>query len=176
MASLENLRVLVVDDNRNMRTIVSALLKGLGVVHVRAAQDGGQALKVLADWAADVAIVDFRMDPMDGVTFTQTVRRDPDNINPFLPVIMLTGYSAKGRVLEARDAGVTEMMSKPVTAKALVARLNAVIMNPRPFIRTRTYFGPDRRRRRDPEYRGPERRNKGELALDWRESPTPEQS
>jgi len=166
MASLENLRVLVCDDNRNMRTVVTALLKGMGISQVRGAQDGGQALKVLADWAADVVIVDFRMDPMDGVTFIQKVRRDPDSINPFLPIIMLTGYSAKGRVLEARDSGVTEMMTKPVTAKALAARLNAVILNPRPFIKTATYFGPDRRRRSDPEYRGPERRNKGELALD----------
>jgi len=158
MASLETLRVLVADDNRNMRTIVMVLLKGLGVVHIRAAQDGGQALKVLDDWGADVAIVDFRMQPMDGVTFIQKVRTDPNSKNPFLPIIMLTGYAEKGRVLEARDAGVTEMIIKPVTAKALVARLNAVIFNPRPFVRTTTYFGPDRRRRHDPDYVGLERR------------------
>jgi two-component system chemotaxis response regulator CheY len=162
MASLEKLRVLVADDNRNMRTIVTTLLKGLGVLHVRGAQDGGQALQVLDDWGADVAIVDFRMEPMDGVTFTQKVRNDPNSKNPFLPIIMLTGYAEKGRVLEARDAGVTEMMIKPVTAKALVARLNAVIFNPRPFIRTKTYFGPDRRRRNEPNYVGLERR-KGQL-------------
>jgi len=159
MASLEKLRVLVADDNRNMRTIVTTLLKGIGVLHVRGAQDGGQALQVLDDWGADVAIVDFRMEPMDGVTFTQKVRNDANSKNPFLPIIMLTGYAEKGRVLEARDAGVTEMMIKPVTAKALVARLNAVIFNPRPFIRTKTYFGPDRRRRNDPGYVGLERRN-----------------
>ena len=158
MASLEKLRVLVADDNRNMRTIVTTLLKGIGVLHVRGAQDGGQALQVLDDWGADVAIVDFRMEPMDGVTFTQKVRNDANSKNPFLPIIMLTGYAEKGRVLEARDAGVTEMMIKPVTAKALVARLNAVIFNPRPFIRTKTYFGPDRRRRNDPGYVGLERR------------------
>jgi CheY-like chemotaxis protein len=123
---------------------------------------------VLDDWGADVAIVDFRMDPMDGVTFTERVRRDPGSKNPFLPIIMLTGYAEKGRVLEARDAGVTEMMTKPVTAKALVARLNAVILNPRPFIRTQTYFGPDRRRRQDASYVGLERRRGAQLtqALD----------
>jgi CheY-like chemotaxis protein len=158
MASLENLRILVVDDNRNMRTIVMTLLKSLGVQQIRAAQDGGQALKVLDDWAADVAIVDFRMEPMDGVTFTRRVRTDPDGKNPYLPIIMLTGYADKVRVLEARDAGITEIATKPVNAKTLFARLNAVIVNPRPFIRTERYFGPDRRRKQDPGYDGPERR------------------
>jgi two-component system chemotaxis response regulator CheY len=158
MASLANLRVLVVDDNRNMRTIVMALLKALGIEHLRAAQDGGQALMVLDDWNADLAIVDFRMDPMDGVEFTRKVRSDPESPNPYLPIIMLTGYADKVRVLEARDAGITEIVAKPVTAKALFARLNAAILNPRPFIRTETYFGPDRRRKQDPAYDGPERR------------------
>ncbi len=105
-----------------------------------------------------MAIVDFQMSPIDGVEFTRLVRNAADSPNPFLPIIMLTGHAAKARVEEARDAGVTEFVVKPVTARAVLDRINAVILRPRPFVRTGEYFGPDRRRRQDPEFKGPWRR------------------
>ena len=161
MASLANLRVLVADDNQHMRAIVTAVLKGIGVQHVRETHDGGEALAALREWNADVAIVDFRMEPIDGVEFTRLVRNASDSANPFLPIIMLTGYADRVRVVEARDAGVTELVVKPMTAKALISRLQAVILQPRSFIRTDDYFGPDRRRKANPDYPGPERRGVG---------------
>jgi hypothetical protein len=63
------------------------------------------------------------------------------------------------RVNEARDVGVNEFLSKPVTAKGVLERLNRVVENPRAFVRTPDYFGPDRRRRSDPSYEGPKRRS-----------------
>ena len=59
---------------------------------------------------------------------------------------------------EARDAGVNEFLAKPVTARSLIHRINLVIEHPRPFIRCSTYFGPDRRRRAEPGFKGPWRR------------------
>ena len=81
---------------------------------------------------------------------------------------VITGHSERWRVMEARDAGVTEFIAKPLTAKAVIDRVNAVIFRPRPFIRTPTFFGPDRRRRADPTYQGPWRRaaDGGSYALD----------
>ena len=63
--------------------------------------------------------------------------------------------------MEARDAGVTEFLVKPLSAQALHQRILSVVAHPRPFIRTPTFFGPDRRRTKAAEYTGPERR-KGE--------------
>jgi CheY-like chemotaxis protein len=155
---LSALRVLLVDDNQHMRSIVAAVLAGVGVQQVRECWDGAEALDALRGWPADVAIVDFQMQPIDGVEFTRLVRNAGDSPNPFLPIIMLTGHAARQRVEEARDAGVTEFVVKPVTARAVLDRLNAVILRPRPFVRTMDYFGPDRRRRQDPDYAGPWRR------------------
>ena len=154
----ESLRVLLVDDNQHMRAIVTTVLAGVGVKHVRETRDGSEALDALRDWPADLAIVDFQMFPLDGVEFTRMVRNAPDSKNPYLPIIMMTGHSEKSRVMEARDAGVTEFVAKPLTAKAVLDRMQAVIYHPRPFVRTATYFGPDRRRRADPDYTGPRRR------------------
>jgi CheY-like chemotaxis protein len=157
-AKLVDLRVLVVDDNFHMRKIVAEVVRAIGVKQVEECSDGAQALDCLRQWRADVAIVDFNMSPIDGVEFTRLVRLSPDSVDPFLPIIMLTAHSERARVEEARDAGVTEFILKPVTAQSIIGRLNAIINNPRPFVRTDAYFGPDRRRRTSPDYDGPRRR------------------
>jgi two-component system, chemotaxis family, chemotaxis protein CheY len=160
----ENLRVLLADDNTHMRVIVAAVLKSIGVKEIKEAPNGAAALSTLRDWPADVAIVDFRMEPIDGVEFTRLVRNAADSKNPYLPIIMLTGYADRTRVLEARDAGVTELIVKPVTAQAVIGRLSAVIFHPRSFVRTEDYFGPCRRRTPNPDYPGPERRGAARAA------------
>lgn len=165
MSALQSLDILLADDNPNMRAIVSAMLKSVGVGRVREVDDGSAALEALKKRPADMAIVDFRMLPVDGVTFTQLIRTAEDSPNPYLPIIMMTGHSEKRRVTEARDAGVTEFVAKPVNAPALLARIEAVIMRPRAFIRGGDYFGPDRRRTQPDNYDGPFRRA-GDAVID----------
>ncbi len=155
---LAALRLLVVDDNPHMRAIVLSLVQGLGVREVRQAADGGEGLRLLREAPADVALVDLNMAPLDGVGFTRAVRTAPDSPDVYLPVIMMTGQVERTRVMEARDAGVTEFLLKPLTLRSLIGRMEAVIHSPRPFVRTAAYFGPDRRRRADPAYTGPDRR------------------
>ena len=152
------LKILVVEDNRHMRSIVKAVLKGAGITNFREARDGAEALAILNQYPADIVLADYSMSPIDGLEFTQALRRASDSANPYLPVIMVTGHSERSRVQEARDAGVNEFVIKPLTARSLLARMEYVVMHPRPYIRCRTYFGPDRRRRRDGGYGGPFRR------------------
>ena len=71
---------------------------------------------------------------------------------------MLSAYSDEDRVRLARDHGVTEFLAKPFTADIVLQRLEEVIENPRSFVRTASYFGPDRRRNTSPDYSGAERR------------------
>ena len=82
---------------------------------------------IAAGYQVDIAIVDFNMFPLDGVEFTRLVRNSPDSANPYLPIIMMTGHSGKQRVYEARDAGVTEFLAKPITAKGLLGALASVL-------------------------------------------------
>ncbi|WP_426043906.1 hypothetical protein [Caulobacter sp. DWR3-1-2] len=67
---------------------------------------------------------------------------------------MITGHSTMRRVAEARDAGVNELLAKPVTARGVIDPINLIIEHPRPLIRCENYFGPDRRRRPEPGSRG----------------------
>ena len=63
---------------------------------------------------------------------------------------------------EAREAGVNEFLAKPLTARGVIERLHQAVENPRPYVRSDDYFGPDRRRRNDANYKGPFRRSTDE--------------
>ncbi len=159
MSFLKSVQILLVDDNQHMRAIASAILTSAGAIKIREVGDGAQALKALQEQPFDLAIVDFNMYPLDGVEFTRLVRNSADSADPYLPIIMMTGHSERSRVQEARDAGVNEFVVKPITAKAMLDRIQAVILRPRPFVRCNGYFGPDRRRMQRRDYEGPFRRS-----------------
>jgi two-component system chemotaxis response regulator CheY len=158
MASLEKVRFLIVDDNVHMLNIVKTLLRGFGALKVLEAKSTNDAFDKIREEAIDIVLLDYEMDDEDGVAFLTRLRRDPKSPAPFMPVIMLTSHSERTRVEAARDAGVSEFCAKPVTAAELLRKIAAVIDSPRAFIRADTYVGPDRRRRDDPEFPGPERR------------------
>ena len=155
---VSRISVLVVDDNQHMIHIIKTILSGLGIKQVVEARDPAEALDVFKSQPIDIIIVDFLMSILDGIDFIRLVRTGDDTPNPYVPIIMLTAYSEKSKVMAARDAGVTEFCCKPVTANELMRKLTSVVERPRPFIKTKTYFGPDRRRHDDPKYEGPERR------------------
>src|SRR6201997_1188660 len=164
------LRFLVIEDNAHMRRILRTLLYGFGSREVYEAEDGAAGLEAFVHYSPDIVITDWAMPIFDGLELTQMIRQPGANANPYVPIIMLTGHSEKKRVISARDAGVTEFLAKPISAKSLYERIFNVVANPRPFIKTRNYFGPDRRRSVNPNYVGPERR-KGAKAEIVRQQP-----
>ncbi len=155
---LEALAVLVVDDSKHMCDLIAMMLRAFGIEQVAACQDTEAALSILRKQDIDVIITDFALPPVDGVQFIQSLRWDPHSPAPFTPVLMVTGYSDRPRVEAARDAGVNEFLVKPVTSRALFDRLVALIDSPRAFVRSPSYMGPDRRRRRVLNFSGPYRR------------------
>jgi two-component system, chemotaxis family, chemotaxis protein CheY len=161
----DKLRFLVIEDNPHMRRILRALLQGFGSREVHEAADGMAGLEAFGKFTPDIVIMDWAMPMLDGLDFVRMIRQDT-NASPFTPIIMLTGHSERKRVTAARDAGVTEFMVKPISANGLYRRILSVVANPRRFIKTKTYFGPDRRRSNAPTYTGPERRKGGRLDLD----------
>ncbi|MEI6101921.1 MAG: response regulator, partial [Eubacteriales bacterium] len=113
----------------------------------------------------DVILLDWEMPGMSGIELTRLIRSSEKGPNRFIPIVMLSGYSVREQVIEARDAGVTEFLCKPVSAKALYKRIVSMITEPRPFVSSSTFFGPDRRRFVHPQYEGKERRIKTANAI-----------
>lgn len=159
------LRFQICDDNPHMRRILRTLLHSFGAREVYEAEDGATALEMFSHSVPDILICDWAMPIFDGLELTQIIRQPEGIGNPYVPIIMLTGHSEKRRVMVARDAGVTEFLAKPISAKALYQRILSVVAHPRPFIRTKNYFGPDRRRNTNQAYIGPERRGTGKAEI-----------
>ena len=157
----EQLTVMVVDDNLMMRKLVEQLLHCFGVGTVIRAGNGEDALQVLADRHIDMVITDWMMEPLDGVEFVRRVRMAECSPNRLVPMLMMTGHSELWRVAAARDAGINEFIVKPITGDALLSRMIYMIEHPRAYVRTNTYFGPDRRRKVESPYFGPDRRSAG---------------
>ena len=155
------LRFLVIDDNAHMRRILRTLLHGFGARDVYEAEDGAAGLEAFTHYSPDIVLTDWEMPIFNGLELAQMIRQPGTNTNPYAPIIMLTAHSERKRVINARDAGITEFMAKPISAKALYQRILNIVARPRPFVRTKTYFGPDRRRNVNPNYVGPERRKGG---------------
>jgi CheY-like chemotaxis protein len=159
------LRFLVVDDNAHMRRIVRTLLHGFGTREVYEAEDGAVGLESFTQYSPDIVITDWVMPMLDGLQMVRKIRQPEGSVNPYVPIIMLSGHSEKKRIIDARDAGITEFMAKPISAKSLYQRVLNVVANPRPFIKTQTYFGPDRRRNANSGYAGVERRKGGDAEM-----------
>lgn len=154
----EHLKALLVEDNPHMRELLRTLINALGIKQVFEAADGTEGFEALCQYKPDFVLTDLSMKPMDGISFIKLVRASEDVPNPFVPIIMVTGHTEQRRIEGARDAGVTEIIAKPITIHNLYSRIAEIIERPRPFVRAEDFFGPDRRRRVKREFKGPFRR------------------
>lgn len=166
---LSQIMFLVVDDNEFARYIARDVLKALGARKIIYAKDGAEALDILKTTDVDIVVLDWNMPIVDGIEFTRFIRNSDDSPNKFLPIIMMTGYSELSNVMYARDAGVTEYLIKPCSAKQFLSRIRSIVENPRSFVKTETFFGPDRRRHKKKVYEGKEKR--GDVASVTKKEP-----
>jgi two-component system, chemotaxis family, chemotaxis protein CheY len=165
---LRNLDVLVVEKHNSMRNIVKRVLSELGVKAVRDTPDPEMAFKAICSNPADLILTDWAPG-LDGMTLLQKLRRDPRSPDPFVPVIVVTANTELRHIYVARDHGMTEYLAKPISAKLIYSRIRSIIERKRYFVRNRTFFGPDRRRRRL-EFDGPDRRDHENQAREDRRS------
>jgi two-component system, chemotaxis family, chemotaxis protein CheY len=142
---VSDLKVLIIEDNLHFRTFLKSLLQALGVNQVREARDGQEAMDILKEFPADLATLDQKMAGVSGLEFVAMVRDEATSPAPFLPIIMMTGNTDAELLKLASDAGVNDFVTKPVSAMSFLARIQSVLENKRPFVRSSTYFGPDRR-------------------------------
>ncbi len=157
--NLSLVNILIVDGNWHMRKLIGTILQGFGVKNIEFAADGREALGKLAGFSADLVICEYRLGHVNGVELTRRIRRAGKKVDPFLPVIMITGHTEQNIVASARDAGISAVIAKPVSASTLYERIFYLIERPRPFVRAPKFFGPDRRTRIPlPNQRTPGRR------------------
>jgi len=117
-------RILAVDDDADVPTLIRLLLKRYGI-EVIEARSGAEALGFLAHDLPDLVILDVMMPEMDGYEVCRHIRADPRMAH--LPVVMLTARTLLESRVEAFRAGADDYVTKPVHAAELVARLQAIL-------------------------------------------------
>ena len=152
----ENVTVMVVDDNSFMRNLIVTTLRTLGIAEVVALSSATAAIESLrmsrknpvqaGIGTIDIVLSDFVMSQVDGALFLRWIRTSRQAPDRFVPFLMVSGAADQDVVESARDAGVTEFLAKPFSAKSIADRVLEVIKNPRQFVLAPGYFGPDRRR------------------------------
>ena len=145
-AAIRAARVLIVDDEFNMRKVVRTLLLSVGVTNIHEAPDGVAGLHAIRVLEPHAVILDWQMAGMNGNEFVRRVRSPGTFPFPDVPIIMLTGHGEPSRVIEAMRVGVHEFLLKPVSGKSLHARLASVLLKPRPMVRRGDYYGPEPRK------------------------------
>ena len=138
---LASLTFLLVEDSAYMRTIIRTMLQGFGARRIVEAEDGAAGLEAMDRANPDILILDWVMPILDGADMVRMIRT-PNNPFAYIPIIMVTAHTERSRIVEARRLGVHELLSKPISAKALYQRVSSVILQPRDFIKTGSYFGP----------------------------------
>ncbi len=111
-------RVLVVDDQRNMRATTAMLLRAEGYT-VTEAGGGDEALKALSGQSVEVLLTDLKMEPMDGLTLLKKGLE----VAPNLQVIVMTAYGSIETAVEAMRAGAYDYVTKPFKDGELVHRV-----------------------------------------------------
>ncbi|MBA3032712.1 MAG: diguanylate cyclase [Gammaproteobacteria bacterium] len=117
-----NLRVLVVDDDQSIRTLLSTILLQAGYV-VFEASNGRDGFDMALEIQPHILITDWMMPGMDGVELTRSLRQT--KLGRAIYILILTALDTEEKLIEAFDAGADDFMSKPLKARVLGARMRA---------------------------------------------------
>ncbi len=155
---LSQIRFLVIDPNPTSMELIQDVLMMMGARSIRKCANTDRAIEALRQEPYDIVITEWNTTPMTGLQLIEFVRTAPTSPNRLMPILLMTARSEEEYVVQARDRGITEFLAKPFNVAALHRRLVSIIAFPRAFVDAERYFGPDRRRRREGGYKGPERR------------------
>jgi CheY-like chemotaxis protein len=143
--NLRDLLILIADPSPYLCLLVHGMLRGFGANKVLEVRDSPGVLETLNTHKIDVLLCDGALPPHGGFALTRTIRRNPNNENRTMPILVMTSDTREATVKAGRDAGANMVVVKPLSPANLYDRLAWVAFNPRQFIDTETYFGPDRR-------------------------------
>ena len=122
---LSGLKVLIVEDQQDARSMLRNMLSELGINQIFEAVDGREGLRLMdsAFDFVDMVICDWNMPAMTGVEFLRQLR----TVDAAVPFLMITGRADMNSVVEAKTAGVTGYIRKPFSPRELEAKLRIIL-------------------------------------------------
>lgn len=117
-------KVLVVDDDKSARTLLNIMLKRTGFEAV-VAENATEAFQQLDQFAPDLIILDYMLPGTNGIELCKAIRQRPDTAN--VPILMLSARGDHVIVMEAKEAGVTDYIPKPLLIHEVTEKLTSII-------------------------------------------------
>jgi len=124
-----SLRILLAEDNRVNQTVATRILQKMGHSLV-VANNGNEALSLLATQPFDLVLMDVQMPEMDGLTATQKIREGEKRTLSHLPIIAMTAHAMKGDRERCLEAGMDGYVSKPIDKKELEPAIASAVPGP----------------------------------------------
>ena len=115
-------KILVVDDDPNIRELIKVFLEEAGMEEVFEASDGIEALSVMDQTSVDLVVMDIMMPNMDGWELCREIRR-----NTGIPVLMLTAKGETRQIVKGFELGTDDYLVKPFEPAELVVRVKALL-------------------------------------------------
>jgi len=143
--NLRDLVILVADPSPYMCMLANSMLRGFGANKAIDARSSIDAIQILTEQKIDILLCDSLLPPHGGLKLTQAIRRNVNNPNRTVPILIMTSDTRESTIKWARDAGANMVVAKPMSPSSLYDRLSWIAFNPRNFVDAPTYFGPDRR-------------------------------
>ncbi len=122
-------RILLVDDTPANQMLARAILVTRGHV-VEVAGDGREALELIQRSAFDVVLMDVQMPTMDGLTAVRLIRQLPKALQSEMPIVAMTGHSARQDLRDCLAAGMDACLPKPVDAAQLIKMIETIERRP----------------------------------------------
>lgn len=160
---LAGIHILIVISSERAGDLVKRIFMALGFSNIYIAADAVEAVQYLRDIKLHLIVADadinvgnsankdsksmagFGALQLSGVEFIHRLRSAKSSPTPFIPVLMLMDHANSSQIAKARDAGVNEIVLKPLEAKNFCERIIALVDSPRPHITAPTFRGPCRR-------------------------------
>jgi len=131
---MEN-KILVVDDEKEIRDILSKALTRLAEFHVDVAQNAEEALQKLEREKFDLVLTDLKMPGKDGLQLLSEISKS----NPDVLTVMMTGHGTIDSALEAMKKGASDYLMKPLNLEEIIVRLQKVIEERQRFVRLKDF-------------------------------------
>ena len=159
-AQFAALGVMLLSEKNHAAQTLRSVLTLAGITRITSIVSSCRALELLTMDNFDAIFCDEQCDSVDGLTFPLAVRRISGILNPLIPIFVFQERARRRSVEAARDTGATDFLTCPISPKTVMTKLEAALVNPRPFIKAPEYFGPDRRARQRPAWSGEDRRTR----------------
>jgi two-component system chemotaxis response regulator CheY len=143
--NLRDLLILVADSSPYLCTLVHGILRGFGANNVLEVRNSFGVLETLVGQKIDILLCGAGLPPHGGLSLIRAIRRNSENENRTMPILIMTSDTREPAITGARDVGANMVVAKPLSPAGLYDRLAWVAFNSRQFIDTASYFGPDRR-------------------------------